>query len=238
MLGSFFSKMKPLQVLQQPLNEIDVVGEVEGSGLDELRVELALRLRKHSAVKNAYLPKLKHRSEDSFRNCLAISLAHNLKSDHREEIAAGCSGIIPLDILFLDALPDSVSLKIESQCRRLFLDELAFFECPLVVRKGTNAEMPAEWPGAISFWYAAAADYKEALIAAVRAAKADGYIFDDVHEGKVAQLDPRKWWEEYVMTRWKEHADFFPSQERVEAVVATGGLFRGPNLGPFSAGHF
>lgn len=233
MLGSLFSRKKPLQVLRQPLSEIEVVGEVEGSGLDELRVELALRLRVHSAVENAFLPKLRYHGEDSFRNCLVISLARNLDGDQRENIAAGCGGIIPLDVLFLDALSDRISLKIESQCRRLFPGELAFFECPLLVQKGTNAEMPAEWPRAVSFWYVAAADYKEALVMAVRAARADGYVFDDVYGGKVAQLDPGEWWEKHVMTRWTEHADFFPSQERVEAVVATGGLFRGPNLGPF-----
>ncbi|MDI4635817.1 hypothetical protein J7U46_22315 [Pelomonas sp. V22] len=235
MFGSLFPKKKAIQVLQQRFDEIEVSGEVQGSGLDELRVELALRLRAHPGVENAYLPRLRYHGEDSFRNCLAIGLTHDLDLDQRESIAASCGGIIPLDILFLDALPDPISLKIESQCRRLFLGKLAFFECPLLVRKGSNAEMPANWPRAVSFWYFAATDYKEALVAAVAAARADGYVFDDVYEGKVAQLDPSKWWEEHVMVRWAEHADFFPSQERVEAVVATGGLFRGPNLGPVGA---
>jgi hypothetical protein len=233
--GSLFSKKKSLHVLQQPLEKIVFLGEMQGNGLMALRIELAVRLRAFPAVKNAHLSRLMYQGEATFRNCLVIAAGEGLSDEQREEIAVACGGVVPLDIFFRDTLPDLILSKIDAQCRTLFLPNLALFECPLLVRKGTNTEMPVEWPRAISFWYVAAADYKDALIAAVEAARSEGYEFDAVFDNKVEQLDPERWWEGHVMTKWKEYSNYLPSQERVNAVVRTGGLFKGPNLGPITA---
>jgi hypothetical protein len=233
--GNLFSKKKPLQVLQQPLENVVVLGEMQGNGLIELRIELAVRLCVFPSVVNAKLPRLLYQGESTHRNCLVIAARTDLSERQREEIAAACAGIVPLDILFSDSLPNLILSRVEEQCKDLFIHDLPLFECPLVVRKGTNAEMPAEWPRAISFWYVAATDYEAALFAAVSSARAEGYEFEGVFENKVDQLDPKKWWSDHVLVKWKEYSAYLPSQERVDAVVRTGGLFRGPNLGPITA---
>lgn len=235
MFGNLFSKRTSLQVLQQPLEKVVVLGEMQGNGLIELRIELATRLCAFPSVMNAMLPRLLYEGESTHRNCLVIAPGAELNDNQREEIAAGCGGIVPLDILFSDSLPNTILSKIEEQCQNLFINDLALFECPLIVRKGTNTEMPAEWPSAISFWYVAATDYEAALVAAVNSARSEGYEFDGIFDDKVDQLDPKNWWAGHVMVKWKEYSDYLPSQERVHAVVRTGGLFRGPNLGPITA---
>lgn len=234
MFGNLFKK-KPLQVVQQPIEKVVVLGEIKGNGLAELRIELTTRLRAFPSVMNAKLPRLLYQGESTHRNCLVITAAANVNDKKREEIAAACAGVIPLDILFRDSLPDRVLSRIDEQCQDLFISDLALFECPLIVRRGTNTEMPAEWPRAISFWYVAATDYETALYAAVQSARSEGYEFDGVFNSKVEQLDPKKWWAGHVMVKWKEYSDHLPPQERVDAMVCTGGLFRGPNLGPFVA---
>src|SRR5690606_31667552 len=110
----------------------------------------------------------------------------------------------------------------------LFSNSNLLFECPMVVSRGANEVMPKEWKGAILTYFVAAEDFETALFKAVNDLKLDGYKFENVFDGKVNQLDPSKWWNEYVLERWSEYSDHFPSQNDIEIIVKTGGMYKGP----------
>ena len=105
------------------------------------------------------------------------------------------------------------------------------WECPLQIERGSNTKMPDSWLGAFVTYYVGAKDYKEALQKAVSDVRSEGYIFKDIIDGQVFQIDPEQWWEEYVMKVYPELSDYFPSQRRVKEIVREGLLFHGPFMG-------
>ena len=235
MFSRFFRKLSPVQALEQPLAGIEFVEPMQGSGLDTLRMELATRLLQHRLIENAYLPKLRYPGEETLRSCLILVEREPITPRQKEAIAAVCSGIIPLDVCYALDLPRTLLSSVRSVCRPLYLPDLALFECPLLVRKGTNQGMPSEWPLGVSFWYVAAKNYEDALIHAVGSAKGIGFEFVDLYRGKVIQVDPKKWWDELVMKQWRDYSNHLPTQQQIEIAVATGGIFMGPNIGPITA---
>jgi hypothetical protein len=237
MFSRFFQKPRPVQPLEQPLDGIEFVEPVQGAGLDALRMELATRLLQHRLIENAYLPKLRYSGEEVFRNCVILVEREPISPRQREAIAAACSGIIALDVCYAHDLPRPLLSSVRSVCRPLYLPDLSLFECPLLVKKGTNQGMPSEWPLGVSFWYVAAENYEDALIHAIGSAKAIGFEFVDVYQGKVIQVDPTKWWDELVMKQWRDCSTHLPTQRQIEIAVATGGLFMGPNIGPITASN-
>ena len=120
---------------------------------------------------------------------------------------------------------------IAAKSEALFSDTNLLFECPILVSRGTNQEMPQEWKGAILCYYVAAPDYESALLRAADDLKSDGYKYENVHDGKVSQINPAVWGEKYVMEKWSEYSDHFLSQEDIQVLVATGGIHKGPALG-------
>ncbi|MBM3116077.1 hypothetical protein [Jeongeupia naejangsanensis] len=229
MFSKLFGK-KTFDRIEQPLNAITLLGNVEGAGVNSLRIALVARLRSFSGVANAYLAKIQYVEEDELRVGLAID-APSISEVEKGEIASRCSGVVPMDILFLDSLPDSIVASLRSSYTPLFVPDLKLFECPIRVTRGSNSEMPTEWKGAIIFFYVASSSYQEALLTAVAQLRAEGYEYQTVANGKVNQLDPSVWWSGFVMEKWSEHAAHFPSQSDLEALVAAGGYFRGPVLG-------
>ena len=229
MLSKLFGK-RTVSRIEQPFNAINLLGNVEGSGVNSLRIALAARLNSVSGVANAYLARVQYAGEDKPRVGLALD-APSLSEAEKSEIASRCSGVVPMDILFLDSLPDSTVASLRSSYTPLFLPDLKLFECPIRVTRGSNSEMPPEWKGAIIFFYVASSSYQEALLVAVAQLRAEGYEYQTVANGKVNQLAPSVWWSEFVMEKWSEHAAHFPSQSELEALVATGGYFKGPALG-------
>lgn len=236
MFSRLFGKPKPVRTLEQSVHEIHFAGPVQGSGLATLRMELAQRLRQWPVIANAYLPKLQYAHEAVPRNCLVLVENEPTRPAQKEEIAATCSGLVPMDIYYSLDLPRSLMDSVRSGCIPLFVPGLSWFECPLLVKKGTNQGMPVEWPLGVSFWYAAAHNYDDALFAAVAAARAAGFEFVNVYGGRVLQLDPAKWWSDLVMGKWREYSEHLPTQQQVEIALATGGLFMGPTIGPTTAG--
>jgi len=105
------------------------------------------------------------------------------------------------------------------------------WECPLQIERGSNTKMPDSWLGAFVTYYVGARNYKEALQKAVSAVSSEGYIFKDIVDGQVFQVDSDRWWEGYVMKAHPEFSNYFPSQSRVKEIVRGGLLFHGPFIG-------
>lgn len=230
MLGKLFRKKKETKQLEVKVSDMEFLGDLEGNGVSALRFEVGKVLRKLPKVKNAYFLKLNYKAEEKFRIALVID-ASEPSNELGREIAEQCAGISPMDVMFTNSCSKTLLSEIAAKSKPLFSDTNLLFECPIVVSRGENQEMPQEWKGAILCYYVAASDYKSALLRAVDDLKSDGYRYENVHDGKVSQLDPAVWWEKYVMEKWSEYSDHFPSQEDIQVLIATGGIHKGPALG-------
>ena len=229
MLGNIFGKKKPKQI-EANASEMVFLGDLEGAGVDTLRFDVGKILLTFPQVRNAYFSKLKYKNEEKYRIALIIDStdsSHELGSD----IGQACAGISPMDITFLQTCNNGAVYSVVENSKPIFSNSNLLFECPILVSRGANEEMPKEWKGAILTYFVAAEDYEAALFKAVNDLKSDGYKFENVYDGKVNQLDPSKWWDEYVMEKWSEYADHFPSQNDIEVIVKTGGIHKGPALG-------
>jgi hypothetical protein len=101
------------------------------------------------------------------------------------------------------------------------------FECGVKVHRGPGCEMPSHLVGAIVSCYMAAPDYQEGLRQAVAKLKSMGYLFEDVMDGKVRQLDPSRW-DRHVASTWPELVGYFPPQADLPRFIEAGGVFLGP----------
>jgi len=229
-LGKLFRKKKEPKQLEAKVSDMEFLGDLEGNGVSALRFEVGKVLRKLPKVKNAYFSKLKYKAEEKFRIALVID-ASEPSNELGREIAEQCVGISPMDVMFTNSCSKTLLSEIAAKSKPLFSDTNLLFECPIVVSRGANQEMPREWKGAILCYYVAAPDYESALLRAADDLKSDGYRYENVHDGKVSQLDPAVWWEKYVMEKWSEYSDHFPSQEDIQVLIATGGIHKGPALG-------
>ena len=229
MLNKLFGKKK-CKELQTNASEMEFLGDLEGNGVAALRFEIGKILKQFPYVKNAYFSKLQYKGEDKTRISLVIESSEP-SSIVGANVASKCAGIIPMDIMFSDSCNSDLLQKIKSLSEPIFSESNFLFECPIVVSRGTNPDWPPEWKGAILNYFVAAKDYETALVKAVKDLRSSGYQFENVYDGKVNQLDPTVWWEQYVMEKWSEYIDHFPSQEDIEIILITGGLHVGPALG-------
>ena len=98
------------------------------------------------------------------------------------------------------------------------------------VRPGPGCDMPPHLRGAYVDCFVAAPEHLGALRLAVEKLSGQGYVFEDLCDGKVHQLDPLKW-DEYVSASWSELPEYFPSQADMMRFVQAGGVFFGPFCG-------
>jgi hypothetical protein len=122
----------------------------------------------------------------------------------------------------------------KTMLRRFFAKIIApknqFFEIPVKIGRGSSRAMPEHLKGAYVCCYAAAPDFETAVRKSVMKLKEEGFIFEDIPDQKVRQLDPKKW-REYVDEGWSEFSTHFPSQDEVLAGVVEGRIFYGPFCG-------
>lgn len=229
MLGKIFGKKKPVEVTQKSTLEMAFLGEPKGAGFNELRIEMGRRLQRFSSIENAYLSRLQYPGESTIRIGLVIN-APRIASEEEQEIASACAGFLPMDILLLDALDAETGANLKRLCKPLFVADLCLFECPIVVNRGRNADMPSSWESAVICMFVAAPDVESALLIAVEIVRAEGYEVKAVRDGKVHRIDTDNWWDGYVLRMWPNHAQYFPSKDRMDALVATGAYFKGPVL--------
>jgi hypothetical protein len=78
--------------------------------------------------------------------------------------------------------------------------------------------------------YIAATEHTDALRLAVKKLTEQGYVFEDLIDGQVHQLDPSKW-DECISRVWPEVSNFFPLQADVVKLVRDGGVIFGPFCG-------
>jgi hypothetical protein len=228
-LSKLFGKKKHKE-FEAKVSEMEFAGDLDGNGVNALRFEVGKILKTFPYIRNAYFSKLKYKGEEKPRISLVIESSEPSKVIGAD-VANQCAGIAPMDIMFSDSCSPSLLEKIISNTEPLFNDSNLLFECPLVVSRGNSQDMPEEWIGAILNYFVAAKDYEAALYKSVNDLRSDGYKFESVHDGKVNQLDPTVWWEQYVMEKWPEYADHFPSQEDIEIILVTGGIHKGLALG-------
>jgi len=216
--------------LEAKLSDMAFLGDLEGNGVSALRFEVGKILRAFPQVRNAYFSKLKYKGEEKYRIALIIDASES-SNELGREIADQCAGISPMDVMFSSSCTNTLLHDITENSEPLFSNSNLLFECPIAVSRGTNRAMPEEWKGAVLNYYVAAKDYESALYKAANDLKSDGYKFETVYDSKVKQLDPDVWWEQFVMEKWPEYSDHFPSQEDIEIILITGGIYKGPALG-------
>lgn len=205
-------------------------GNVEGNGVNDLRIELTKRASQFSAIENAWLAKIQYATEDTVRIMLLVD-SPSSSPNSRASIANGCADVITMDIMFADSLPAELIDQIKRNSQPLYIKNTNLYHCPIVVERGENASAPEEWIGAIVNLYVADTDHESALRRAAIEVRNDGYVFSGVHDNRVDQIDPEKWWDGHVLATWPEYADHFPSQTDIGSVVRCGGIFKGPVLG-------
>ena len=90
--------------------------------------------------------------------------------------------------------------------------------------------MPELLVGAYVPSFAAAPDPESAAHQVVSNIAGRGFEFLGVADNNIHQLDPSAW-DAYVKNAWPEFTNAFPSQEQVQAGLASGLLFFGPFAG-------
>jgi hypothetical protein len=107
-------------------------------------------------------------------------------------------------------------------------DSKGLFRCPVRVRRGQGCEMPGHLLGAFVDCFVGAPNSTTALRLAVEQLATQGFVFEDLLEGKVHQLDPQKW-DEFIDSTWADVPGQFPTQEEMLRFVEVGGgVFYGP----------
>jgi len=105
----------------------------------------------------------------------------------------------------------------------------SLFAVPLKIGPGSNTEMPPEFLGAFVDVFVATTDSEAAAHIAVKAITQQGYEFIDVFD-KILQLDPKQW-NSYILQRWPQLVEKFPTQEDVLQGLVSGFIFFGPFAG-------
>lgn len=101
------------------------------------------------------------------------------------------------------------------------------FRLTLHVLRGSNKEMPQNLLGAHVPVFVAAADHEAAAFAAVSKLTSQGFEFVDISDGKIHELDPRKW-DAFVKEAWADFEQCFPKQSKVISELDSGFSFVGP----------
>lgn len=87
--------------------------------------------------------------------------------------------------------------------------------------------MPQNLVGAHVPVFVAAADHEAAAFAAVSKLTSQGFEFVDISDGKIQELDPRKW-DAFVKEAWADFEQYFPKQSQVVSELDSGFSFVGP----------
>lgn len=104
------------------------------------------------------------------------------------------------------------------------------FFVPAMVRAGLGRELPPDCQGALVSCYVAAPDHLEAVQLSVDKLNAEGYVFEDLMNDQVHEIDALRW-DEHVAMVWTDHDHRFPSQAEMLRFLKAGGVFFGPVCG-------
>ena len=104
------------------------------------------------------------------------------------------------------------------------------FQLTVHIRRGSSAEMPENLIGAYVPVFVSAQDHETAAMKAVSSLAQRGFEFIDIADGKIYELDPKKW-DSFVKESWPEFDTYFPSQATVLHQLNSEFLFTGPFAG-------
>lgn len=207
---------------------MNFAGNIHGSGVNTLRIEVAkILLRLH--IKNGYLCNVKHENEEQIRLCLAIE-GDEFSHSEKLEIVLEFSSLTSMDIVFIESRHTELVRKILESCTPVLIKGNSLFECPIVVERGSNSDMPVEWSAAVIFLYVAADSSDKAFEDAANALRNDGFHAKFLVERKVFLIHQDDWESDYLHGKWSEFNENIPMQEEIDAMIAAGGYYKGPML--------
>ncbi|MEP3889654.1 MAG: hypothetical protein ABJN69_04255 [Hellea sp.] len=208
--------------------DINFLGDLDGAinGIEFVRLEIAKVLANFPTVMNAWFSKIQYAEEERIRLALIID-SQNFSKEMGHSIALRCSEIVSIDIVPSINISTAQFAKIKSNSKALYCKENKLLEIPILVERGGNKDMPEDWKQGIQLYYVAESEIDLALHRAAAEAQIQKFQMVCVFEDKILQLDPKVWWDEYVMERFAKERSLFPSQEDIEVLVKTGGLVRG-----------
>lgn len=104
------------------------------------------------------------------------------------------------------------------------------FRLMMHIGRGSNQQMPANIVGAYVPVFVGAPDPEAAAVRVLDHLTGRGFQVIGIGGGEVDELEPAQWGS-FVNTAWPELADKFPTQQQVNAQLATGFVFVGPFAG-------
>ena len=104
------------------------------------------------------------------------------------------------------------------------------FRATVKVRPDPENKPNTKLIGAYVDCFIAAADHLTGLRFAVEELSRKGWLFDDLRDGNVHQLDPQNW-DEFIKSASPELPNYFPRQDDILRFVQAGGVFFGPFCG-------
>jgi hypothetical protein len=104
------------------------------------------------------------------------------------------------------------------------------YEIAINVKPNKNCDMPSDMVGAYVSCYSGAENVEAALTKIVKKLKNKNYIFVDILDDDIKELDAYKW-NLFVESAWKEFTDYFPTQKELLDMVKSGEVFFSPFIG-------
>lgn len=231
MFKSLFGKnARGAEELSVQTASLRYVGDPAGNGVEPARYELAKRLAAHPQVDNAWLARVEHSAEAQVRLALILQ-APSLPAQERGAVAAGCAGVLALDIMFLEGLPQAFRTQLQAGSRPLYVEGCQLFHCPVLLDVNRSNHLPAEWSAAVCTLYVADLDPERALLRAARHVSEQGLGYAGVQDNRISQLEIERWWDGHVLLNWAAQQEHFPTQQEIHSLVRCAGLFQGPTLG-------
>jgi len=232
MFGKLFSrKPEKLEQKSTTLNNgkyaIRFLGDITGdvAATDLLRLEITKILSEIPLIKNAWFSMVKYADEEQKRLALILECNH-LSNDLGHTLAVKCSEVTSLDILPSTNISTKDLDLVKKQSKALYQSGNKLFVVPILIERGENEHMPIDWKQAIQLYIVAEGDMLLALNRAVAEVQIQKFKMVSIFKSKILGVEPDAWWNDFVLDRWVNEKDKFPSQTSVNALVRTGGLIR------------
>lgn len=235
MFGKLFSKKKtppetpenaiPVNV---PTAKIKFLGDIDGdiTSLEYLRFEAGKAAAAYPDIRNAWFSKIQHAGEEDIR--IAFVVGGVKPSRHvGMGLAQTLSETLSVDVVFAQTLKTERLETLRSKSAPLFRESLNLYVVPVIVRRGQNEGMPADWHEGIQMYIIAEETIDLALHRAVAEVDIQQFEMAGIYNNKILQIEVDDWWDDYVMSRFGDEKSMLPTQSDVEVLIKTGGLIRG-----------
>lgn len=110
------------QTFQTSAKEIDFLGSPYGEGVERLERDMSTRLATVPEVTGTYFCMVRHANEENDRLSLLILSDHE-NNDYTQSLAQNWSGLVPMDLIFIEDLSDETLATIKTRCKRFYTTE-------------------------------------------------------------------------------------------------------------------